>query len=82
MANILLIGLLLLVSARGQEQEQGQQCKEQEFAQIRSNYESCASKKIREITSWLQAEEDEGEVKEDEKEKLKEDEGEEEVERR
>ena len=65
MANILLIVWLLLVSARGQEQGQGQQCKEQEFAQIRSNYESCASKKIREITSWLQTEEEEGEVKEE-----------------
>ena len=61
MNNIVLILCLLTVSATGQEQE----CKEEQFSQTRINYEGCASKKIHEITSWLQREEGEGELKEE-----------------
>ena len=51
--------VLLLTSVKGQE-EQKQRCGEQQFSQTRSNYEICASKKIGEITSWLQREEEGG----------------------
>merc|ERR1712215_98906 len=64
MNNISLVLWLLLVSARGQEQ--AKQCKEQEFAQTRNNYELCASRKIGEITSWLQKEEQQQEKEEKE----------------
>merc|ERR1711936_805437 len=64
MNNISLVLWLLLVSARGQEQVK--QCKEQEFAQTRNNYELCASRKIGEITSWLQKEEQEGQEEKEE----------------
>ena len=53
--SLVLLELLVLLMLGVWAQEE---CSHTQFAQTRVDYEGCASKKIREITSWLEREGD------------------------